>query len=169
MKRFLPVLLITLMLMGCGFHLRGTADLPPALHVLYLNLDNPYDPVAVGVKETLLGLNVTLVEQPQQAPYSLHLSKSIASNTQPTISDITLATTITFTRSITVSLTDNRTNKIILSKTFTENMVQTLNQNQITTTSTTAVGTQDLSRHLSSDIYIWLITHQVSHAIQPKK
>ena len=155
--------------MGCGFHLRNASELPPELHVLYFDADNPYDPVSVGIKETLTALDIKLVGSPHQAPYTLHLTKPVSTNTQPSISDLTLATTVSFTQTISASLINNNTKKTIISSGFAETLTQTLKQNQITTNSTTALGTQDLPRRLINDIYLWLTTQQVNHALHPQK
>ena len=64
---------------------------------------------------------------------------------------------------------NNNTKKTIISSGFAETLTQTLNQNQITTNSTTALGTQDLPRRLINDIYLWLTTQQVNHALHPQK
>ena len=163
------VILASLALLGCGFHFHNINELPPELHTIYLDCDNPYDTVAVELKETLSALKVTLVTSPQKALYTLHLTKSTSVSTQPSISDITLATTVSFTQTIKASLINNHTKKIILTQPFTESIVQTLNQNQITTNSTATLGGQGLPRALAADIYVWLITQQVAHAILPKK
>lgn len=163
------IIWMTITLLGCGFHFRNIEELPLPLHTIYLDCDNPYDSVAVGMKETLTALKVTLVSSPKQALYTLHLSKSVSSSTQPSISDITLATTISFTQSINASLINNATKKTLITQLFTETVVQTLNQNQITTNSTAVLGNQDLPRALASDLYIWLTTKQVTHALESKK
>ena len=171
MKKLLQCCLfsmLTMALVGCGFHLRSASELPPELHALYFDADNPYDPVAVGVKETLAALDIKLVGSPHQALYTLHLTKSVATNTQPSISDLTLATTVSFTQTISASLVNNKTKKTTIASGFAETLIQTLNQNQITTNSTTALGTQDLPRRLVNDIYLWLTTQQVNHALHPK-
>lgn len=160
---------MAIILLGCGFHLRNIDEIPLRLHTLYLDCNNPYDPVAVNMKETLKALNVTLVSSSKQALYTLHLDKSVSSSTQPSISDITLATTISFTQSIKASLINNATKKTVIAQTFTESVVQTLNQNQITTNSTTILGSQGLPRALVSDLYVWLTTKQVIHAIESQK
>lgn len=162
------LLILPLALVGCGFHLRNASKVPPELHALYFDPVNAYDPVVVDLRETLMALHVTMTHSPQQAAYTLHLSKSIINNTQPSLSDITLATTVSFSQSITASLIDNKTKKIIITHEFSESIVQTLNQNQVTTNSTTTLGTQDLPRNLVNDLYLWLTTNQVYNALKAK-
>jgi LPS-assembly lipoprotein len=71
------VLLITGMLLttACGFHLRGTIDVPEALQTVYVTGDKPSSAVLQQVRSSMAGAGVTLVEKASEAPYTLYIGE----------------------------------------------------------------------------------------------
>ena len=72
MKKIICILLC-LILAGCGFHLRGHEPLPPQLHVLYIQSDNPYGAFTKLLNRTLHGIGIILAKSSKDAPYTLQI------------------------------------------------------------------------------------------------
>lgn len=64
---------LLLSLTACGFHLRGHEPLPPELHTLYLQSDNPYSAFTKQLQQTLQSIGVVLVTDQQAAPLTLQV------------------------------------------------------------------------------------------------
>lgn len=79
MSRLLRTVLLfalTLMLGGCGFHLRGQAQMP--FDSLYLQVPNPYAPLIVELRHALKTNNVKLSEQQKGAALTLQIVSEVA-------------------------------------------------------------------------------------------
>ena len=69
--RPLLVLLLAALLGGCGFTLRGDADLPPELQTLTLNTPNPNNELSRELRRALISNKVTLVDDNESGRYHL--------------------------------------------------------------------------------------------------
>ena len=68
------LLLVVLLLQGCGFHLRGTFDVPPEMDPTYIQAGHG-DPLARQVREALRTADVEVVSTADQAKAVLRLLK----------------------------------------------------------------------------------------------
>jgi LPS-assembly lipoprotein len=75
MKRLLVSVLIAL-LCGCGFHLRGAAELPPALSRTHITGVSPYSGFAISLRRQLRANGVETVEDQQQATATLRITQN---------------------------------------------------------------------------------------------
>lgn len=69
------VLILSLMLMGCGFHLRGEQPMPEHLHTMAVLPDNPYDPLQRDIRKALRQAKIEVVQSPTEV-YSLHIQSA---------------------------------------------------------------------------------------------
>lgn len=170
MRKFLVLCLslLTFFIAGCGFHLRSGREIPQQLHTLYFDPASPNDEVSSQLKDTLTSLNIKLVDLPQQATYTLTLSKPNKSHSQANLSNTSQAASITYTQSVNVGIINNKTHKRVIDSGFAASVSQFLNQNQIMTASTTSLATQDLPHELVTHIFIWLTTNEVREALNGK-
>ena len=73
MIRSILALATLALLAGCGFHLRGSTPLPPALAKPYLEAPDRYTPLYAALSQQLRAAGVTLASEPAQASAVVHL------------------------------------------------------------------------------------------------
>lgn len=166
MRKSIILLIVALLLGGCGFHMRSRQDLPATLQHLNLQAENPDEMVAVQLSALLASLPISLTKH---ATYTLQLSKSQKSHSKANLSNTTQAANISYYQHIHVALINNKTGKTVIEKTFSASIQQVLNQNQVMTAGTSALATQDLPHTLVTDIFLWLSTNQVRDALTTNK
>lgn len=154
-----------LLLSGCGFHLRNGHELPRQLQRVYFTAANPDDIVSTELRDTLTSLNIKLVDTPQQAAYTLELSRSVTTHSRANLNNTSRAATLTYQQTINVAIIDNKTQKTVVSSNFSASVSQLLNQNQIMTANTSSLATQSLPHDLVTHIFIWLTTSKVHDAL----
>ena len=62
MMKFFCIVLSTIILYGCGFHLRGSYAIPEALKIVHISPYQPYDPLQRALRQMLAGNGVQIVE-----------------------------------------------------------------------------------------------------------
>lgn len=67
------LIIVSLLLTGCGFKLRGQEPLPPQLRTLYLETKAPYSPLTKQLRQILPASGITLVSTRSQAPLALEI------------------------------------------------------------------------------------------------
>jgi len=81
------LILISLFLLpGCGFTLRTAKSLPPQLHQVYYQADNPYGQFEVVLRRALKASNVILLATPNATTPILHVTSSYNYSTTSSIS-----------------------------------------------------------------------------------
>lgn len=65
-----------LLINACGFHLRGTIDVPEALQTVYITGEDPASPLVRQLKRNLAAAGVILVDKAAAAPYTLYIGKA---------------------------------------------------------------------------------------------
>ena len=62
MMKFFCIVLSTIILYGCGFHLRGSYAIPEALKIVHISPYQPYDPLQRALRQMLASNGVQIVE-----------------------------------------------------------------------------------------------------------
>jgi LPS-assembly lipoprotein len=97
---------------GCGFTLRGSADLPAALRTLQLESPNPDSELVREVRRTLRNNDVTFVEAPNATEYRLGIGSeenreralSVNANARAGEYELTMSTAVQLRRGAEVVL-----------------------------------------------------------------
>jgi LPS-assembly lipoprotein len=155
------------LLTACGFHLRGQNELPPQLTTVYLQSNNPYGQLEVVLKTTLEGMNVNIVESPQQAPITLNITNASLTHDNSNVVSSDQASIYNFTNACTFTLINNKTKSQLVSPqniSFTRQL--TLQPNEILETSS-EVDTlkQEMNRDMISQILNILNSKNVRQAL----
>jgi LPS-assembly lipoprotein len=125
------ILALTILLAGCGFHLRGAHPLPPQLHTMYLQSGKPYSDLTKQVKMTLAFSNVKLLDDPTKAPIILALSNENFSTYQTSVGNSTQTRNYNAIYSVTYQLQNKYGSDITTAKTISSSTTITVNQNEI--------------------------------------
>ncbi|EKE01351.1 MAG: hypothetical protein ACD_21C00156G0018 [uncultured bacterium] len=102
--RICLILTSAFLLTSCGFTLRTAKSMPPQLHKIYYQADNPYGQFEVTLKKVLKSSNVALLTNTNNIAPILHVTSNY--NTPSTTSSISSAEarTYTLTYSATISI-----------------------------------------------------------------
>lgn len=68
------LLIMTMMISSCGFHLRGTGDEITHVPALYLSMENNFGEMSRSIKSALADNGTEIVADPGGAPWSLFVS-----------------------------------------------------------------------------------------------
>lgn len=128
----ITICIFTLLLIGCGFHLRGQANLPPQLHHIAIASNTPYSLLASQLRQTLQNMHIAINENPNTAPLTIKLLtddfNQAATGTGATnqLTNYTLTYTVTYQllEQHGEALTEPR--QIVVNRSFTANNNQML-------------------------------------------
>ena len=73
-----PVLMLTLLLGACGFHLRGQSAFALPFQTLYVKSASDYAPFINELKQAIQVNDVQIVDTPEQAQLTLHIVSEVA-------------------------------------------------------------------------------------------
>lgn len=158
--------LIVLCLSSCAFHDRNPSSFPSELKRVYFSIDKPYSPLATNMNHLLTSVNVTLVKNVKQAPFSIIISADNFVFNRPDIVNTTLTNSINFMQTAMVSIINNHTHQIVISNNFATTQSLTININQIYTTDENALMQHELNREITLLIYYWLTSKQTKNALE---
>ncbi len=91
MKTLMTLLLTTLLVTACGWHLRGTQNVSLDMANVYLNAEDPHGSLATTLKRTLVSSNVTLLPSSKGAEHSIYLSRDSVNRRTVSVGNDTLA------------------------------------------------------------------------------
>lgn len=73
MKKLTSILLTTLLLTACGWHLRGTIDLPANLNSIYVASNDSYSTLSRDLGKAITGNGIALAKSPKEADFTITL------------------------------------------------------------------------------------------------
>ncbi|MGB6975979.1 MAG: LPS assembly lipoprotein LptE [Gammaproteobacteria bacterium] len=127
----LIAVLTCLCLTACGFELRHQPPLPPSLQTLYLQSSDPYGQFESMLKQTLKLAGVTLVSNPNQAPFILNIQSKNFSTTDVSIGTSSQARVYSLTYEVTYALSNQQGKTLVGPRTVSASGSLTLNPNQL--------------------------------------
>jgi len=156
--KILVMTVISLVLSGCGFHLRSAAKVPAQLHTLYLKTPSPYSPLVTQLKATLKSFGIRLVKNHCKAAYTLNLKKIHFSQSNPAITTTNLAVSFTYSLTVNIQITTANNKAVTPLQTLYATRSISQNPSQVYTPGAATLARQELRRDIISQIYYALIS-----------
>ncbi len=153
--------LLSLVLAGCGFHLRQPSDLPTALHHMQLKPHNVNEAISSTLRAELTALHAKL---DKSAPITLVLSHSKTDTDIPVVFNANADTNYTYTLSVHAKLI-NTAGKVIAQRTISASETVLHNVNQVSPPVFTPLMRSTLTQQLVDNIYTWLSSGSTIAAI----
>jgi LPS-assembly lipoprotein len=137
-------------LTSCGFHLRNQNELPPQLHTIYFQSNDSYDPMQILLKNSLQGMGINTVDNPQQAAITLNIISSSLTHDNPNVVSSDQATTYNFYDTAIFNLINNKTKQpLIANQTVAFSRTLILQPNEILETSSSVdILKQEMNREM---------------------
>jgi outer membrane lipopolysaccharide assembly protein LptE/RlpB len=154
-KSYIKVCLILIsifLLSGCGFKLRTAESLPPQLHQVYYQTDNPFGQFEVAFKRALKTSKVKLLDEPNATAPVLHVTSNYSSSTTSSIST-TSGRVYSLSYTATISINDASGKILLTPQTASVSRSISLQPNEIfETTPQVEIAKQELLQELSTKI-----------------
>ncbi len=125
------IICILCFLPACGFKLYSKEKLPPQLHTLYLQSDNPYGQFETDLKHSFKTMGINFTDLQKQAPITLKIINTNFSHDNLNAVSSSQATVYNFTYNVTFNLIDSHSKPIISSQTVKSDRTLTLNPNEV--------------------------------------
>lgn len=124
-------LFCTLILSGCGFHLRQGQALPPILHNMYVQSVEPYGAFTLNLKETLRANDVTLAPSLKSSTATVDISNISFSHNSATAYSSAQANVYTFTLSVNFTVNTKSGKTLLHSQTVSATRSLTFSPNEV--------------------------------------
>jgi LPS-assembly lipoprotein len=160
----LNIIILAVLLSGCGFHLRQPEDLPPAFHTLYLTSPNPYSELTAQLTNLLKSMQVELLAHPQPGVIHLEILSEAFSHAHPKVFSTTLPTHYYYYLTVEFLLADSQGKPLGPIQVFRTQQVISLIGNQILVPGTSEPIQQALIRQMANRILDWLIIQDIPNA-----
>ncbi|MGE3920895.1 MAG: LPS assembly lipoprotein LptE [Gammaproteobacteria bacterium] len=116
-KIYFSCLFILLTCTACGFHLRGSLQLPQQVHSVYIESEKLYDPFVMQLNNELKSRKVIVVKSPKEAQITIHVLQIIFTQALRGISANTQVRTYSLAYSVLIAIKD-RNGKILYGPQF---------------------------------------------------
>lgn len=167
LKKLIIICLLGFAVSGCGFHLRGHFPLPPQLHYLYLQTNNPYTPLSKDLRRALLTTGIRLATYPNAAPVTLNIISDTFGQSITSIGSSQQVTTYFLTYTVIYQLTDASGHVLLCPQTIITNRTYSIASNQILADTTTLTTLQiEMRRDAIFQMLNRLRSPLVAHVLQ---
>lgn len=168
--KFIIIIIGCLILTGCGFKLRGQSFIPPELHAVYINSNDPYGEFEARLHKSFNEVGIQTPDSPLDAAITLNISQTSLSYFVNSIGTSSQATIYTVNYQTTIDFLDSTGKILVPAQTVSSTANLTLNANQL-------LGTNNqidvLSEQLQYDVIDKIIdllgSTQIKQAIHHKK
>jgi LPS-assembly lipoprotein len=158
--------ILTLLLSGCGFHLRGQMPLAPPLHSLYLESADPYGVLVKSLEQSLKMSNVRIAATREEASTILVIKRDTTSQQLLSVGGTQQTRQYKLIVTVTFEVTDNKYHAIVPPQHLSDYRVITIQSNQILGSSNEAnLYFQQIRRSLASAIMYRLSSQQITSMI----
>ena len=147
------LLLICSLLAGCGFHFRTTAHFPANLKQLHLETPNRYSALSIELRDMLQAQGVKLVENPNEAPFTLQLTNVQYTHSSPPLTTTSTAVSYTYTLTVSVQLFDSHYHSIGGDAQFSNSQDLIVTNSQLFAPTATPMINAELRRNVINSIY----------------
>lgn len=160
------LLIIIMLLSGCGFHLQGAISLVPPLHCIYLQTQDPYGYLATYLREFLKMSHVYLTPSPALASTTLVILQDESSQELLSVSSTQQTRQYNLRVTIVFEILDPKGCAIVGPQTLSETRVITVQSNQILGNSNEAnLYYQQMRRSLAYAIMNRISSKEISRLI----
>lgn len=127
----LSVLFLSLMLAGCGFHLRGPVLLAPPLKNLYIQSADPYSQLVLNLKQSLTLSGVSFATRPDEATTVLEILRDETSDQLSSVGTTQQTRQYTLTLIVTMQITTPSGKVLVPPTTMSKFQTITIQSNQV--------------------------------------
>jgi len=129
--KYIILIYILCSLTACGFKLYSKEAIPPQLHTIYLQSNNPYGSLETSLKQTLTTQGIHFTDSAKHVPIILNISDTNFTHDNSNTVSSSQATVYNFTYDVTFNLLDAHGKKIIKPQTVSATRTLTLNPNEV--------------------------------------
>ena len=157
-------------LTACGFKLRSSMDLPPNLHALYLESNDPYGQATREIRANLQHLGVRFVEFPSEAPVTLNIINSNTSISQTSVGSEQQVSTYMVDYFVTYVLKNSKGRVVVGPKTLTEiRSITMLANEEIENSNKLNEAEENMLREIINKLMFQLTSKQTKNALESLK
>jgi LPS-assembly lipoprotein len=129
--KFLILILLSLSLAACGFHLRGATPMAGELNLVYIDSDQPYAPFEQALRAYLESSNIQIVDSPSPQAATIQIIDRSLTTSLITTSTNTLLIQYVLTYAVTYRVLDRYQNIIIVPNTIRSSNTYSSNNTQM--------------------------------------
>lgn len=164
--RIIGIMLVTTLLVSCGFKLQQDVALAPALHSLYIQSPDPYGVLSRNLRDSLKLSHVTLASTPTEASAILRVLQDQTSQELLSVSGTQLTRQYNLHVTVTIDIVNKEGKTILPPQTFVETQAFTTQSSQILGSSNEAnLFYQEMRRSIARSIMFRLSAKQVTQTI----
>ena len=151
-NRFALVLLFTL-LASCGFHLRGTVDLPPGIEPVYIGGPNPSAPLSIELRNLLRNSGIELADDAVSSRYQLIIGEQKSDRRTASLGEGARAVEYQLIETVSFELRNQEGKAVFGPNTLTERRVVTNDPNSVASSADTEnLQRREMQQNLAAKI-----------------